>query len=400
MPQRTIAFGIMAASLAGNGTVSPGTLIPPEPNLCRKLCAASKALGIDVYVFSPDSFDSESGTLIGCRLEGENGSWKPSRVPLPDVVYDRSFPKSADNRRRCAAALSAINERKHHERINGRLPSKLRVYDCLRGYSSIAPYLPATAPYRHINQLEQIWPDLPRGAVLKPAAGMQGRGFLHIEAPQSETFELIVRGRSRNNVSFKEVFRSFPALGQWLHSFMGSSPFLIQPYLPLRTEDNRPYDIRVLLQKDEGGSWQVSGTAARIGRPESLTSNLHGGGSARSAGDTLAASFMRTKAEHLLGKIHTISGQTAALLEENFGRFGELAFDFGLEPSGKLWLLEVNAKPGRDAFRQTGDRAAATISVTRLLQYARYLTNRGGKALTTTDDPSFRLSRPQSKNRP
>lgn len=398
MPQRTIALGIMAASLAGSGTVSPGTLLPPEPNLCRNLSAASAALGIDVYVFSPDSYDPASGTLIGCRLEG--GSWQPSRVPLPDVVYDRSFPKSADSRRRCAAALSALGERKRHERINGRLPSKLRVYDCLRGYSSIAPYLPATAPYRNISQLEYLLPDLPRGAVLKPAAGMQGRGFLHIEAPYSSSTELIVRGRTRNNVSFKQAFRSFPALEQWLQSFMGSSPFLIQPYLPLRTADDRPYDIRVLLQKDEKGQWQVSGSAARLGQPESLTSNLHGGGSAQPAADTLAASFMRTKAEHLLAKIHTISGQTAVLLEENFGRFGELAFDFGLEPSGKLWLLEVNAKPGRDAFRQTGDRAAATLSITRLLQYARYLTNRGGKALTTADESASRLSRPQSKNRP
>lgn len=400
MPQRTIAFGIMAASLAGSGTVSPGTLLPPEPNLCRKLCAASETLGIDVYVFSPDSFDPESGTLIGCRLDKSNGSWQPSRVPLPDVVYDRSFPKSADNRRRCSAALGAIYERKRHERINGKLPSKLRVYDCLRGYSSIAPYLPATAAYRHIDQLESILPDLPRGAVLKPASGMQGRGFLHVEAPHSETGELILRGRTKNNLSFKEVFRGFASLGQWLQSFMGSSPFLVQPYLPLRTADDRPYDIRVLLQKDERGQWQVSGSAARLGRPESLTSNLHGGGSAKPAADTLAASFMRTKAEHLLGKIHTISGQTAALLEENFGRFGELAFDFGLEPSGKLWLLEVNAKPGRDAFRQTGDLAAATLSVTRLLQYARYLTNRSGTALTTTGDPASRLSRPQSTNRP
>ncbi|MHA6485234.1 YheC/YheD family endospore coat-associated protein [Paenibacillus sp. strain BS8-2] len=398
MPQRTIALGIMAASLAGNKATAPGTIIPPEPNLCRNMSTASAALGIDVFVFSPDSFDSASGTLIGCRLE--EGSWQPARVPLPDVVYDRSFPKSAHNRRRCAAALDAMSEWKHHERINGRLPSKLRVYDCLRSYSTIAPYLPTTAMYRNISQLEHQLLELPLGVVLKPAAGMQGRGFLHIDAPYAAENELIVRGRTRNNAPFKETFTSFDALGQWLQSFIGSSPFLIQPYLPLRTADDRPYDIRVLLQKDEKGLWQVSGSAARLGKTESMTSNLHGGGTAKPAEETLAASFMRSKAEHLLSKIHTISAQTAVLLEENFGRFGELAFDFGLEPSGKLWLLEVNAKPGRDSFRQSGDRAAAEMSITRLLQYARYLSQRNAKTLTTTSETARHLSHPLPKNRP
>lgn len=396
MPQRTIAFGILAATLKGAGPETPGNIMPPEPKLGRRLSAASAPLGIDVYVFSPDGFDPASGVLVGCKFE--HGAWKLRPVPLPDVVYDRSFPKSVDSRRRCAAVLTALSERKPHERVNGKLPSKLRVYDSLRGYSAIAPYLPSTAPYRTIDQLEQMLPDLPRGAVLKPAAGMQGRGFLHIEAPSLSPGELHVRGRTRNNVPFKETFRSFKALGAWLQAFMGSSPFLVQPYLPLRSADDRPYDIRILLQKDEGGVWQVSGSAARLGSPDSLTSNLHGGGVAEPAAAALETNFTPSKAEHLLRKIHAISRQTAILLEESFGRFGELAFDFGLEPSGKLWLLEVNAKPGREAFQQTGDRAAAKLSITRLLQYARYLTNRDAKVFTAAGESAIgHPSSPQSK---
>ncbi|MDQ6422348.1 YheC/YheD family protein [Paenibacillus sp. LHD-117] len=399
MPQRTIAFGIMAAALKGASQFAPGAVLPPEPRLSRNLSAAAASLGIDVYVFSPDGFDPDTGKLAGCKFE--QGGWKLALVPLPDVVYDRSFPKSADSQRRCAAALSGMSEWKHHERINGRLPSKLQVYDCLRGRSAIAPYLPQTAHYRTVAQLEEILPELPQGAVLKPAAGMQGRGFLHIEASPWTPGELTVFGRTRNNVPFKETFRSFAALGAWLQSFMGSSPFLVQPYLPLRSADDRPYDIRVLLQKDERGTWQVSGSAARLGSPDSLTSNLHGGGVAEPAADTLAANFMPTKAEHLLKKIHAISGQTALLLEESFGRFGELAFDFGLEPSGKLWLLEVNAKPGRESFHLTGDQKAAKLSIIRLLQYARYLTNRNAPTFPKAgESASDRLSRPESKHRP
>jgi glutathione synthase/RimK-type ligase-like ATP-grasp enzyme len=399
MPHSKTVLGIMAASLNGARPDSPGTLLPPEPRLSRSLSVASQTLDIDVYVFSPEGFDPASGSLFGCRYA--NGAWKPELVPLPDVVYDRSFPKTAESRRRCSAVLSAMSERKHHERLNGSLPSKLRVYESLRDNSAIAPYLPATAPYRSIAQLERLLPDLPRGVVLKPAAGMQGRGFLHIEAPPLKPDALIVRGRTRNNMPFKESFKDFQKLGAWLQSFMGSSPFLLQPYLPLRTFDDRPYDIRVLLQKDASGEWQVSGSAARLGRRDSMTSNLHGGGIAVAAADTLGANFTPSKAEHLLRKIHALSGQVALRLEESFGRFGELAFDFGLEPSGKLWLLETNAKPGREAFRQAGDKQAARLAVTRLLQYARYLTSRNAPALTTAGGSAKdRLSRPQSKSRP
>ncbi len=37
-----------------------------------------------------------------------------------------------------------------------------------------------------------------------------------------------------------------------------------------------------------------------------------------------------------------------------------------------MWLLEVNSKPGRTVFRQTGEREAAVKSVENPILYARY----------------------------
>jgi len=62
----------------------------------------------------------------------------------------------------------------------------------------------------------------------------------------------------------------------------------------------------------------------------------------------------------------------AEAAESSFGRFAELGLDFGVEPDGRLWLLEMNSRPGREAFAGFAGGTART-AVERPLLYARLL---------------------------
>ncbi|WP_036724954.1 YheC/YheD family protein, partial [Paenibacillus forsythiae] len=116
----------------------------------------------------------------------------------------------------------------------------------------------------------------------------------------------------------------------------------------------QPFDVRVLMQKDGNGRWTLGGMAVRLGPRGSLTSNLHGGGTA-----VHPASFLRKQyggaAANILAELALASAFLPPLLEAGFGRLGELGLDFGIDPGGRIWLLEANSKPGRSAFALTGD---------------------------------------------
>ncbi|MFD0588372.1 YheC/YheD family protein [Paenibacillus sp. GCM10027627] len=372
MPLYAAKFGIMTGPLRLPATGEGGAAIPPEPRLCRSLLQKAESLAVDAYVFTPKDYNPQSGELLGWRLH--LGHWHRQAVPLPDVVYNRCFFHTISDRREAAATLSSIYARKAHQFLNSTLPSKIAVYEHLLEDHALSPFLPPTSRYT-FETLKKKLRESSAKWILKPASGMQGRGIVQIERSPWDR-SVSVKGRTRQNRCFARNLESESELQAWLSAFINGSPFLLQPYLDLGTADHRPYDIRVLLQKDDSGKWQRTGSAARIGPSGSLTSNLHGGGSALRANELLANHFGKTEAGRLLEHIYAVSERAAVRLEQGFGRFGELAFDFGVEPDGRFWLLEANAKPGREVFRLTCDHHAQLLSIERPLRYSVYLTNR------------------------
>src|SRR6185437_14941778 len=94
--------------------------------------------------------------------------------------------------------------------------------------------------------------------------------------------------------------------------------------------------------------------------------------------------FGSAAAAKLLARMRRIGERAAVCLEHRFGRFAELGFDFGVEPGGRLWLLEANAKPGRQSL--AGDEQAARNAVLRPLRYA-LLLGAGHSPIIKTDIP-------------
>lgn len=373
MRNGTIILGIVVASIGRSTHGNETEPVIPEPSFYRALSLTAVQLGIDLYVFDAAGFQSQSGLLYAYRLE--QNRWVRQLVPLPDIIYDRCFYTRAEQRLSCRSMLKAIAQRKPYVMLNGILPTKLDVYEALKENSMLAKYLPQTTRYYSAEQLEQLEGRYDAGIILKPAAGMQGRGIAHVKkSPLDQSTQ--VNGRTLQNRPFAKTFTDSVEKKQWLSRFINRKAYLIQPYLELSGKDDKPFDVRALLQKNGKGRWSLSGVAVRCGQIGSVTSNLHGGGNARPANDLLSVKFGTHKAERLLEEIHTISKQTAECLESRFGRFAELGFDYGIEPDGRLWLIEANSKPGRTSFRIISDLEAERQSIIRPLLYARFLFRR------------------------
>jgi len=362
-----LILGVVVAKIDVQKQVEGVNIVMPEPIFYRELAHSANKDYIDVYIFSSSEW-TEQG-LYGYRLHGNE--WHREAVPYPDIVFDRCFYSSAKQRQACDDMLAALKRKKHFQLFNNNLPSKLIVYEALRSVEELIPYLPHTEQLHKMSIIPKWLSMYADGVVLKPAAGMHGKGVLHITY-DNDTNQYVIQGRNLRNESIEASFSNELNALKWLYRFKKELQYMIQPYLILRTEDYKPFDIRVLMQKDHTGQWQLTGSMARVGLSEGLTSNIHGGGEAYEPFPLLEAKMGRYKAERLLQQIHIISGQTVLAIEGHFGRFGELALDFGVTPQGSIWLLECNSKPGRQAF----SGKLHNLENERPLQYVKHLQQR------------------------
>lgn len=349
-----------------------GPLPFAESAFCRQLCHIGHRQGMTIYVFCPGWVTSGRRSIPGYTFE--NGKWIRKQFRAPEIIYDRCISHDKRQQRRKQRCLEILNELQPFVYLTRGLAGKWSVYQALVKHRLFGPYLPETVRYQGLNQLDQ-WISSHEGeAFLKPQNGTHGKRTLHVKEIELELGGgLIVTGRDSSNQLFRRKFRSRQDGLEWIHRFVGSRIFLLQPYLQLNNANGEPFDVRVLMQKNENGEWSTTGMAVRAGRKHTLTSNLHGGGSAHRALPFLTKELGEQAASRAVHIIHHLSEAIPKHLESHFGRLGELGIDFGIDRRGKVWILEVNSKPGRSSLFRIGDMQGARKSVENPIQYARYL---------------------------
>ncbi|WP_379164453.1 YheC/YheD family protein [Paenibacillus sp. sgz5001063] len=354
-------LGIMTGRSHGNPPIA-------EPEFCTQLCRAAPLYDLQIIVFHPYGVSSDGQTISGYTLE--DGEWKTVSTSAPDILYNRCLITNPQEKRAVTSALSALSGSIPWSRG---LPDKWGVYEILRRSRRVAGFLPETRLYKNTGDLGTVLAEREQGVFLKPRAGSHGKRTLHaVRLPRSQGGGISLRGRNGANLPFQHVFGSLDEGLDWVQEFIGSRRYIIQPYLQLTSRAGQPFDVRVLMQKNGHGVWMLTGMAVRLGSRDSLTSNLHGGGTAVVPLPFLLAEYGKS-GEELLQELAGAAALLPPLLEETCGRLGELGLDFGLDPAGRIYLLEANSKPGRTVFRLTGDRRAARLAAENPLRYTRHL---------------------------
>jgi len=145
----------------------------------------------------------------------------------------------------------------------------------------------------------------------------------------------------------------------------------VQQAIALAKFKGRPFDLRLLIQKNRHGQWQKTGVAARVAGEGSITTHVFYGGtrdSTRKAIDYAAKAhrFSRVEVEKQLKTLISLFPKT---IEKSAKQsFGELEIDLGIDQQGKVWFFEANSKPFR--FDEKLIRAKSLV---RLIHYAKFL---------------------------
>ena len=236
-----------------------------------------------------------------------------------------------------------------------------------------AKHVPDSIRYQAVDQVAEF---MYRHAdvYMKPVHGSLGIGILRVRRkPDGQVFYQL----KKKDGSLRQVqVGSVSVFLKKMQRRLRRGPYLIQEALQLMTWQGRPFDIRLVLQKDEEGNWQRTKTFGRIAQQGEITSNLSTGGDALAVRGMLKEILKEDGAvKRVMSQMRKIARDVPAVMEQRVnGTVGELGLDLGLDDKGQLWVIEVNAKPWKKPNIEQGAwRDLSLLAFQRPVRFAQYL---------------------------
>lgn len=103
------------------------------------------------------------------------------------------------------------------------------------------------------------------------------------------------------------------------------------------------------MQKNEDGEWHTVGKAVRRGYKNGALANLSGGSDTLTF-DTWFENIPKKQQVVLLDDVFSITQSVPYYLDERYGPLFELGLDICLAKDGRIWILDINSKPGRKSI--------------------------------------------------
>ncbi|NLM52302.1 MAG: hypothetical protein GX197_05725 [Firmicutes bacterium] len=316
-----------------------------KKSILVKRSLLAKKYGILFYYFNLEDVNWQQNLVRAFQLNHDGTKWLEAPVPVPQVIYDLgSYPKpetvKSFTKRGSVSSLLWLNKT--------RTISKYKAYLALKSSQQTKLSVPETAPLNGTtlaNYLEKY--DF---CYLKPNFGRNGR---HVYRIQKSKKGFICQAGGSKVKSY-----IFPEIKDVLRFIKNKQKnFIIQQGITLSRLGNRPFDMRVLMQKHSNQNWLLSAVNFRIARPEAVVTNF-----AQGASDKLVLPGEKLLHDALTWEeLNRFCLNVILVIDKFFGPLGEIGLDVALDHKGKLWLLEVNTRPSSIAYRNADDATCEKI---------------------------------------
>lgn len=339
-----------------------------ERHIYQKMITEGQKIGLDVFVFTPMDVVEAKKMIHGLHYNPKTNKWSRKWRSFPHLIFDRCRIQKS---KRFEQLIRFRARYGNLQFLNRPLRDKWTIHQLLSRKSKFKSHLPETALFQHMGDVSKLLRYHP-SLYIKPIQGTGGRGILRVDRVGPEKYLIQGRRLNRKIIPPQTVHRArlTPYLTQW----KTKKRYLVQQGIEIKLPNGRVHDYRMLVQKNGAGQWAVTGCAGRVGAPRSVTSNLHGGGHAVPMSTLLKqAGHNEEKRAEIRSTAERLSLDIAATLEANFGALCELALDLAIDRSGKVYVLEVNPKPAREVFIQSGDSDAYRTAIVRPLEYALWI---------------------------
>ncbi len=360
----------------------------------REMTFLGYRMGLLVYAFAPRDVDWKRGVVYGFRALRPHGAWQRGPYPLPTVLYDQTKSRVLARSASCRSLKTRLAARGTTMLGPGFL-TKNQVGSVLRRVPDLESHLPETLPATALNvrNLLRRYPSV----YVKHAGGTLGWGVVKVSrAPgggyrweAAKGFRRTARLHLRSSDSLARRLRLTTRRGTWL----------AQQGLDLCRYGGRPADIRLLVQKDGHGDWQVTVGFAKVAGRGQVVTNIGAGGSLHRLDDLLRHAARHhgwdAKPPELRNQLTQVAFDVARALDRAIGPLAELGLDLALDAKAQVWLIEANGKYSRAVF----SRAVRHLSIQRVFAYTRHLheQKQGRKALREAPSPG-RLGREETRS--
>ncbi len=301
-----------------------------DPNNVKKAyayAAVAKAEGVNFFYFTPGKVNIKQQKILGKAYE--NGQWIEKEFPFPDVIYNASYPVS-DKAERIVDYLSDRIPFTSHS-----IGNKLTVYNRIENAQEFKQYL---IPFYELTDVQIFFDMIKRyeKVILKPLTGHQGIGVVFIEKDGVDHYK-INDARVISSINGKQLL-------DLISHKIQEQDYLVQQFISSQTKSGQVFNFRLHVQKNGEGKWVITSIYPRIGLLGSITSNL-------GSYSTYLDIFLKTEFGDSWYDVKRDLEQFAISFSNHFdtlydSELDELGIDVGMDAKQKLWIFEVNWRPG------------------------------------------------------
>jgi len=341
-----------------NSEVSVGVLTTPKtksnhplPNgkdslLKQEMISVANSMGIFMYFFYPHGISLSRNAVSGhtyIAKNGQKGHWVRGVFPLPNIVYNRLSYRKNEAQKSVQKLLAALENNPNIHLFNSRFLDKWEVHAIL-SQNSLTNYLvPETHPFNlpHLYFMLDNYQEL----FIKPINNSVGKGIIKVQrnVPNKRIYYKL----AASNKNWKQC-NSVKKLYISLTTEVMNGQYLIQKGIDLATIDNRVFDLRCEVQKDDRGEWVFTGVGVRVAARGRYCTHVPNGGTRAEYYKIIQKVFGSSESmnEYLEQQLDYITKAVPYVLERNLGiNIGILSIDIGIDKSGVMYVIEVNSKP-------------------------------------------------------
>lgn len=333
-----------------------------------ELYKANRTAKTILYFFCIQGVDFKQNLIEGYYYDWNSKLWKRHVFPFPDVLYDRGSGKPNKRlprqkfREWLATNTSCKKFNAHH------YFDKYDLYHKLSQFKELREHLPKTVLYTHPKALASF--SNKNEIYIKKCIGSNGRHIMKVKKHPQKGYvcSLFTKQVVKQKVnSLKELIKIIDR--KYVRNYT-----LIQEGIKLPSPNGRNIDMRATVQRDGKGELNITSIAVRVGERGSPVTSTRTGSTCYRFEDFFTRTFNSPeKVKQLREKIDQFLITVYTCTEKSYGPFGEIGIDFALDQQGKLWLIECNAKPAKDAMCQSYDEETIGKAFLYPLEYSKYI---------------------------
>ncbi|MFE5317998.1 YheC/YheD family protein [Paenibacillus sp. NPDC056579] len=235
---------------------------------------------------------------------------------------------------------------------------KLRKHFYMTRFKVVRRHLPDTrkATRDNLRAMLRAYPSL----FLKPDLGSGGHGILKImKTPSSYTVKYGTETKH---------YTSFRSLYTMIRPLLLKRRYVLQKGIRLLRIKQRPFDIRVMVQKNRNRKFVVTGIIGRLAKEGKIVTNYHSGGTPLPVEVLLRNHIGIKRRGRYVKKIALVGKRASIAMSKRFRDLKAFGVDIAIDPAKKLWILEVNTKPDKQIFNTLNDKTMYR----RVLRFAKY----------------------------